>query len=162
MVTNAKYGVFHNIGGDNSKHVAWDSNNDETVEMHDFTENGYDDIWNPSAVYAPSKQMILLIGGIDAYQNEKMFGIWKFCLMKKKWKKTKELKFKYYNICSCLTSDQGYVIGSGIDADIEYMNKLYVLDVRQDDEYKLMECNIKLPMDNVNHTIVWSGGGIKD
>ena len=84
--------VFHNIGGNEyTKHTAWNSHNDETVVMHDFTENGIDEVWCPSAIYVPSKQMILLIGGKD-YENHKMIGIWKFCLITKKWQKLEELK----------------------------------------------------------------------
>ena len=115
-----------------------------------------------STLYVPSKQIILLIGG--EYWKDKMMGIWKFCLVTKKWKKLEALQFNYCNVSSHLTSDEGYVIiGGGSDKDNCYMNKMYVLDIRDEDEYKLMECDIKLPMENAKlYKIVGSGGGIKD
>lgn len=156
-------GVFHIIGGyQNSTHVSWNSDNDEFVIMHDFKTNGFNDIFSPSTIYVPSKQMILLIGGL-CFVTFKMIGIWKFCLKTNKWHKLEGIQLDYYHACPCLTSNEEYiVIGGGLDKNDNYMNKLYVLDIREDEEYKLKECDIKLPIDKVKHRIVRSGGGIKD
>ena len=94
-----------------------------------------------------------------------MIGIWKFCLMTKTWRRLTGLEFDdYYVSCCCLKLDEGYVIIGGCDYKCSSpINKWYVLDIRKEDEYKLMECNIELPVNmNGNYKMVRSGGGIKD
>ena len=53
------------------------------------------------------------------------------------------------------------IIGGGRDKMYNWVNKLHVLDIREDDEYKLVECDIKVPMDEC-FKIGGSGGGIKN
>lgn len=73
------------------------------------------------------------------------------------------MKCDGYTVCCCSTLNDEYIItGGGKDGDGNYMDKLYVWDNREDEEYKLMECDIKLPINNVKHKMVRSGAGIKD
>ena len=165
-------GVFHSIGGNdtggafNSKHRAINSDNDERAIIHDFKQDGIEYLRNLSTIYVKSKQMILLIGGNDFY-NDKMMGIWQFCLNENQWDKLEQLEFDYDTVSCYLTSDQKYiVIGGGCTLRGNYMDKLYVLDIRKDNEYKLIESTIKLSSAlqgnyKGNYKIIGSGG-IKD
>ena len=89
-----------------------------------------------------------------------MVAIWVFCLITKKWQKLKGLKYHFHAAC-CLTSDEAYIIIAGFHEYSNIMNKWYVLDIRKDDEYKLKEYNIRVPLDG-KYRIVRSGGGIQD
>ena len=143
-----------------SKHIVWNPHDNKTVILHDFTENGCEQMYDGRAVYVASKDMILLIGGME--HNGDMIGIWKYCLVTKKWGKLiSGSEFDFHEISVCLTSDEEYVIiGGGTNEDGDSMDKLYALDIRKEDEYKLMECNISLPMDEFDH-MVRSGGGLR-
>ena len=152
-------GIFHILGGnDDTRHVTWDTCNDEVKEIHDFIGD-FRELRCPSSIHVPSQQIILSIGAEDS-GNHTMVGIWKFCINSSQWQKMME--FEYCNPSICLTSDERYVIiGGGDDANGHIMNKLYALDIREEDKYKLIECNIKLPAVGA-YQIARTGGGLQD
>ena len=81
----------HMIGGyRTTKHLIWnlkDRNSNKCVEMYDFKTDLLDEMFGARVVYIKSKNMILLIGGIN-HSNRKSVGIWRFCLKSKKWFKS--------------------------------------------------------------------------
>ncbi len=107
------------------------------------------------AIYIASKACIVLIGGHyryceddDALQNE----IWKYKLQTKKWTKCKDIVFDGYNFEAVLTSNEKHIILMGgvkystIDdgGDVE-TNDIFVLDMKDNDNWKIKQCKIKCP-----------------
>eukprot|EP01084_Bolivina_argentea_P218527 370814_1 len=143
-------GVIHAIADRSQrKHFTWDINNNTVTQIFDFHEY-FGSIVNPSMIYIKSKQMILLIGGRDHCSTEKynceFIGIWRFCLKTNKWKQMiKGNKCQWYCV-STLSANGDYVI---ISTDTEN-NGMYVLNVKNRDDFILNKCNIKCPGNNSN------------
>ena len=106
-------------GGHNLKHFIFDTNNGKCVQVNDYQN----EVHSVSAIYVPSKNMILLIGGVIINQRllingrlfweRKLFGMWKYCLLTKKTTKLDKIKFDFYNVALALTSNEKYVIIAG-------------------------------------------------
>ena len=106
-----------------------------------------------SLLHVPSKHMMLMIGGTISH---KPLGIWKFCLIAQEWTKLPNLDFNHKYVDSVLSSNEDYIlITRGAVSD-----KISVLDIRDENEYKLRECKIKLP--KVGKCLIVRMGGIKD
>ena len=157
--------ALHIIGGRrNPQHLEFDTNlneNDKWVPV----PRGFSSIAGLSAIHVPSKDIILLIGGHVEYRYN--FGIWIYSLKTKQAKKLDDISFNYSHVSSALTSCENYVIiaskkvqhASQFDMCNEN-DEIFVLDIRDDNEYKLRKCDIKLPkagMCNISRI-----GGIKD
>lgn len=156
-------GTIHGIGGDvSSKHLTWNDSDHSFKEMHDFkTIDNIYEIYGASVIYVPSKQLILLIGGKDIW-NDKMIGIWKYCLLSNKWSKVKGIQFDFFQHSAVLTSNQEcIVIAGGRDKDNNCTNSMHILDIRDENNYILRKSSIQCPMSGSNK-IIRSGGGIKD
>eukprot|EP01084_Bolivina_argentea_P184469 318144_1 len=156
-------GSIHKIGGNgNAKHLIWNEDNNTFDEIFDFEqEENVGTILAASAIYVPSKDIILIIGGIDESDN-KMVGVWKYYLVKKEWQKVKGITFDYYLCPAVLSLDEEYIVFvGGYDKERNKVNIMHVLDIRDDDNYILRKSAIKYPMSG-HHKIVRSGGGLKD
>ena len=160
--------VLHMIGGElATKHITWNSIDNKTEELYDF-ENliGIKDMFGTKAIYVPSKHMILLIGAISRSNDpindhDEYIGIWRYYLKLKKWEKVDNIKFEFYNVTLALNADEDYVIVAGGYHDYKESDKIQVLDIRNENEYKLMESAVVCP-DGGIHNIVITGGGIKN
>eukprot|EP01084_Bolivina_argentea_P302323 521817_1 len=149
-------GIIHKIGGyNNAKHLIWNNEKNELLEIYDFNkEEGIEMIYAASAVYVPSKGIIVMFGAASH--------IWKYCIATNEWKKVKGITFGYYGHSVALSSDEAYiVIAGGHDKAYNKVNMMHVLDIRDDNNYVLRKCSIKCPMSG-RHKIVRSGGGLKD
>ena len=124
------------------KHFVFNANDDKPKPKiyHDFKC----EIWRTSMLYVKSKQMLLLIGGQDIDSDWKPFGIWRFLLKSEKWEKLHDGNTFGLRSTSCvLTAREDYVIITG---DVSYKGHvMYVLDMRDEEEFKVRECAIKTP-----------------
>ena len=145
---------IHFIGtkGDKVQHVILNTR-DNTMQIFNPTEfEELEESIDPCCIYVKSKHMLLVIGGrMDRGGNldVALFAIWKYCLKKKQWSQVTELAFDLKYVTCQLSANEKYVIISGgVDRDNtgELMDndKIFVLDITTDD-YKLRECNMKMP-----------------
>merc|ERR1712154_174279 len=114
-------------------------------------------------LYIPCKDIILLIGG-QGYRDygAKMVGIWRYFLKTKKWEKVSKFTFDYFNVSVTMTSNQHFVIiAGGYNIDRVPNDKIFVLDIRDDNNYKLRKSGIISPLSGYQH-IVRIGGGLRD
>ena len=153
---------IHIIGGrHNSKHLVWNIATNSEEEIYDFAKVGQfkEGLMGPNAIYVPSKDVIILIGGRGSKAN----GIWIFSMKSKKWAKMDALSFIHWNVSLTLTSNEEYVViagGYGVGGSINSTDKIFVLDIRDDNEYKLSESKIKCPSKGLCHIV--AVGGLKD
>eukprot|EP01084_Bolivina_argentea_P061211 111874_1 len=157
--------IFHSIGGSHSsKHLMWNSIKN-TVTENDQLEKQFGSVSRSKAIYVPSKQMILLIGGETEPELGESIGIRKFCLKSNKWQNIKHISFDYHAVSAVLTSNEQYVIISGgyhnnENRLLNHTNVIHVLDIRNDNNYVLRKSEIVCPMSGYHYTVIM--GGIKD
>ena len=161
---------MHFIGGAYGKRHTILNTINNSVETIDHTEfRGIPRIKRTQSIYIKSKQMLLLIGGhtclmVNDAREKDAFGVWRFCLKKRKWEQLKEILLHLADV-SCATSmNENFVIIAGgikfrYDQHHEYNDKIYVLDIRDDDNYRLREGTIKMPYCS---SIILMGGAIED
>eukprot|EP01084_Bolivina_argentea_P194453 333637_1 len=164
---------IHAIGGTkNPKHKIWNTENGtiQTVNAP-FERNKLFEIYAPSTIYVPSQQILLLIGGLCSigqyeYLDDNIsVGVWKFHLKSKKWQKIEGLTFDFHRTCCAMTSDEKYVIISeGYTNDTDQpQDDMYILDIRNANNYKLWKCDIQCPVTPVGaHYIVKTGNALHD
>ena len=144
---------------------------DNTFEIFNPPEfQEWKEIYDTYCIYVKSKQVLLLIGG-GTYNspNIRPFGIWKYCLKKKKWSQVKEVAFNLMDVRCALSANEKYVIivGGGDETDgtvgMIDNDKIFVLDITDDNNYKLRECSIKIPNSQCypSPEIVLMGGEIE-
>lgn len=162
---------IHFIGGYQcNKHLIWNPDKDEIITVHEFTE--YGEMQVISAVYIPSKQTILAIGGWDDINNT-VVGIWR-CRIKMdmeldkykyEWKKLFDTDvFDHYSLHALLSCDQQYVVlAGGWHKGTGASDKIFILDIssQNENEYKINECAIKLPLKGINNLIRF-GDSLRD
>ena len=149
-------GILHVIGGEiNIQHLIWDETKKDLRHNYTFAKNEV--LSGQSLIYAPSKGLILVIGGktYDECEGEFfMFGIWMHDLRRNKWK---ELKFTlpFDRMKTAITSDEGYIILSGgYNINNERSETMYVLDIRRENDYKLKKSTIQNPIPNTSYNFV--------
>ena len=170
-------GNIHIIGGQVfAPHYVWNFNHKRNIYklIHNFKfERG--NLMYISLVHVSSKQMILMIGGSDScyYHNndrydeehkKRRIGIWKFCLILQKWAKLQFIgpDFKQANVRCVLSLNEDFVIiAGGWDRNLEKSDEIFVLDLRDDNHYKLKKSQIKCPQKGICD-LVRFGGGIQD
>ena len=164
--------TIHIIGGwRGNKHLVWNPQkieSDNSIEvMHQFTEANVQ-ILGTTAIYVPSTQTLLAIGGfiwdgIDSDTPAVGFGIWRCCLKSWEWQKIFDGDiFGYYTVKAALSSDEQYVIiGSGGIINRNTSDTMYVLDLREANKYKLKECEIKCPIQGIMNLVIL-GDALRD
>ena len=158
-------GIIHVIGGsNNSKHLTWNPDDNEIKEIYDFApEFHFQDLQWGRSIYVPSKDVLLLIGAYCEKDGSlgPGIGIWRFHLKLNKWEcMINGSDFAYRKVSAALSSNENYVIiACGYLAGF-YDDKIYVLDIRNEEEYKLNECAIRSPQRCVSNIVMT--GGIKD
>eukprot|EP01084_Bolivina_argentea_P061213 111877_1 len=101
-------GYIHIIGGwKNNKHTLFNTKDNSFKYIHEFTE--FERIYGPAAVYIPSKNSILLIGGETGTYVDNMVNIRIYSLQTKQWKLLPNIMFGYYHIRAILTRDEKHV-----------------------------------------------------
>lgn len=154
-------GQLHLIGGwDNSKHLVFNEDSRDFSEIYDFKEK-LNDVTNLSLIHVKSKKTILMIKEFDDADNDDKYKyksvVWEYCLIARKWKQIKKLRFCHETGSPLLTCDERYVIMS--DSLNAY---IYVLDISNNnhEEYKLYESALEGPW-NESHFLIKTGG-LKD
>eukprot|EP01084_Bolivina_argentea_P144955 254217_1 len=103
-----------------------------------------------AAIYISSRQSILLIGGFNEYGLP--CDVWIYSLKTQKWNKINNISFKRFQFGYVLSSNQRYIILFGgwkyvseTDQDVE-VDDIVVLDMKDDNNWKLKQCEIKCPV----------------
>eukprot|EP01084_Bolivina_argentea_P204862 349914_1 len=148
---------IHSIGG-SLVHLMWNCDTNIITKMdHPFNE----DLWGASAIYVPSKQIIILFQGLIDFAAQQYGGIWTFSLLSNKWNKIKGLTFNYHHIRSLILSfDEKYIIiaGGRMDHTLNEVKKIYILDINK---WILTKSNIYCPSKGP-YNIVCMGKRLKD
>ena len=124
------------------------------------------------AIYIPSIQSILLIGGfhlLDGYQKHP----WIYSLVTQKWREIEEISFKCIDFDAVLSSNQRYVLIFGGKKPTqglmtEYNDSIFILDMKHVDQWKLKRCAILNPKESnrrcfpkkVKRDFIFRTGGI--
>ena len=154
---------IHLIGGYyNNKHLIWDDNDQSFEEIHNFEK--YSEIGSSSAIYVPSKEIVLLFGGMDAVNVlKKIDYIFLYSLQTKEWKSIIN-DFNLYETRVILTRDEQNVIIVGGHDKNGAVNTIYNLDLHNSDkhEFVLKKCNNLHAPKPGKHHVIRTGGGIMD
>ena len=142
---NYKYlnveGTIHRVGGDYIHHSIWNE------AQRDWDERGpiIDDciLQGVSLVYVKSKNVLLMIGGrtADDLGNVDETGIWRFQIASSTWEPVEyetNCFFIMTDLHCNLTPDEEKVI-------IVKSNEIYVLDIQDEDNYRIHQASIQLP-----------------
>ena len=114
---------YHIIGGQyNKQHLIWNESKQEFIANYEFPDLKHD-LDQPSIVYLPKKQQLLVLGGFDGLNP--IDKTWKYDLKSKKWG---NMELRIWRKDSCIvTDDERYVILFGGSQH----NKVYSLDLQQ-------------------------------
>ena len=134
-------GTIHKLCGTRNKgliHRVWDENKKIWEKSTLWRIKTYSQMKQTSLIHVPSKNMIVLIGGVNCGFNQKedendlrYVGIWSYQIEKKRWTQINN-EFCFGACSAVLTSDEDYIIISGwfADHDLEMNSEtLKVLDV---------------------------------
>ena len=156
-------GTIHAITK-SAKHLIWNDADNEFNQIYDFKQNDdILDIHSPSVIYVKSKQKLFLIGAQIRGPKYPPCGIWTYSLLTNKWERIDYLKFDNYGGSVIKTSDEKYMIIFGCwdkDDSVLKKDRIYVLDIRDDNEYKLRKSAINFPKLD-RHNILIRGGEIE-
>ena len=153
---------IHIIGGkNNAKHLLWNVNHQYQNKLRNIW-TFFEPFYYVSTIHVPSRDIVLLIGGISA--SNKQIGIMMFDLITNKWQRVSGLKCNLFHASTVLTSNEDFVIIAGgyyrnILGSKVTNDRIYILDMRND-EWKLRESKVRLPIGGRNHLM--RIGGIKD
>ena len=150
-------GKIHLIG---DKHLMFDEATDQFTEISNFWDCDSvisDYCAEPLVIYVSSKQTIISFMYKEDWEEDTATAVWTFNLRTKTWHQCHTMKDRVFKIRNAvLTRNEKFVII--IDKD----NKFYVMDIRDDIDYKLSECNIKPPLECPIANMVRTGGAIQD
>eukprot|EP01084_Bolivina_argentea_P306634 529891_1 len=136
----------------------------ETLKTLDnIIDNRCSQLKRAVVVYVRAKQCILLIGGYYKNGNASQYSrdIWKYCLSSGKWTKKDCLGLSNIpnsniaNYCGILTSNQRYIVLLG------GLN-ICVLDMIDDNNWKMRQCKIKCPIVGLCHVSVTGNENINE
>ena len=148
-------GRLHLIGGEPPLHLEYNDDYQSFETIFDFRNDGaiITRIYRSTAVYVPSKQMIVLIGGYDRFPT-KFVGVWIYSLVKRKWRKLC-IEFDIFGAEAVLTSDEQNIIivggqcamndGSQSSTNIDSIYVLGITDFDKAREFTLKKSLISLP-----------------
>eukprot|EP01084_Bolivina_argentea_P156707 273101_1 len=140
-------GIFHLFG--NSKHFVWNNTNNAFEMIYDFDTVSENEIDKSSLVYVPSKNIILSLSQpyTRKYSKHTPVNIWTYCLMRNEWTQTHDIEVgivsSYGISMAVLTSDENFIIFSA--SSREYSNSIYVLDIRDKNNYILTKSKCFYP-----------------
>ena len=102
-------GTIYIVGGFHTKHQIWNNESKRYQDLHDFKKHlKYDEIHGAALIFVPSKQQIIMIGGVDKmklvglddysdteYSSRMIGDIWRYYIKTNKWEKISGISFKY-------------------------------------------------------------------
>ena len=152
-----------NINGNihlvSNEHLIFNEENNTFTQIYDFGDlprKHYID--NLTVIYIPSKQILLLFRTLSKECNEGKIQLWKFNLQSNQWSKIKTFQNTFKISTAVLTSNQQFVI---FYSPKEFA--IYALHITNNDDYKLVQCNISSPIRTSSELhIQRTGGGIED
>ena len=162
-------GKMHIIGGEPPLHLEYTNDYQSFEKIHDFRKDELIEsrICSSTAIYVPSKQMIVLIGGYDNFPTN-FVGVWIYSLVTREWKKL-SIDFNLTKLSAVLTSDEKHIIivGGGGERESsplpQLIDSIYVLrmnDFDRPQDFVMKESRICFPlMQSANIAIT---GGYKD
>ena len=130
------------------QHLIFNTNDNTTKKLKPPEFEGLEEVSGSECIYVKSKDILLSIGGYrDFWTTCEPFGIWRYCLRKKKWTEMKKLSFNLEHVkCQLSANEKFIIIASGQELNTEVGNeKIVVLDISDDNDYKLRECTLKIP-----------------
>lgn len=142
------------------KHLIFDEETDEYKQIFDFMTTEY--INNPphssihTKIHVSSKQILLLF---ISDSNAHIHQLWILNLKTNVWTKNETIKYEFQVSCAVLICNQQFIF---LYSDNDTM---YVLDIRDNDKYKLSQCIIQTPFKMERHSITYlhaTNRGIKD
>lgn len=90
------------------------------------------------------KQKLFMVGA--RFNDDSYSGIWMFSFSTNKWRKIDYLKFDNSGASAVITIDENYIIiYGGWNKNFQQMDDIYVLDIKEDNQYKLKKSVIKVP-----------------
>lgn len=136
-------GTIHKIGGDFTRdsypHTIWDGNQEKWIPARGCSTLLTDGLSCCSTVFVPSKNKLFLIGGLYDPGDEFSAGIWSYDIANGIWKKMEGIEFHLFQCDSILTLDEQYILITGTEhITSKHIVDIYVLDIRDDGDYKLM------------------------
>ena len=145
-------GTMHKVGG---PHTIWneDKLDWEPINVKAAYLDVHEDIADVCLVHVPSKNCVLMLGGnddsfsFDEDSVDKSTGIWRYCVRSGLWEQMKDDEGKPFMFVDnpeihqiLLSSNERFVIIAP-----EQRESLYVLDIGDDNQYKLWESSVQLP-----------------
>ena len=136
------HGSIHQVGGGGSDlivHRTWNA----TQEIWN-TAKGSSGLKLPglecnTLVFVPSKNILLLIGGLCDLYDTSTAGIWRYGDATGDWEEIVGFEFDLSEGVSVLTGDEQYIVITGTKHYTQNeIVDVYVLDIRDENEYKLM------------------------
>lgn len=149
--------TIHIIGGSkSSKHYAWNINDKDWKEIHDFNVQS---IFSPCLVYSRTSGL-LLIGMKSKMSSERFRDIKRFYSSSQKWDSANvwqrgkhrgkigaEIAFCSYHVSAAIVSGGDYIIIAGGYERDKPSDKIFVLDMKEDSHsWKFYESHVKLPV----------------
>ena len=139
---------IHFIGGCRGRHIKFDKNTEKFEQIHKFDEFDDSDYMScPWMVYIESKQVIL---ACFSYQRTN-FDVREFSLKTGKWRKIKNIEYKYHGRNVLLTKDEKHILlmpnWNNVDGEIRenYYSMILIMDILNDGVYKLRKSVISMP-----------------
>ncbi len=123
--------------------------------INNNNNNNNNGLYGGKSIYIPSKQCILLIGGYYDDEISLSNEVWNYKLLTQEWTKINNISFPTIDFAAILTSNEKYIIlvgGSTYRDDIQDTkdtNDIYVLDMNDDNQWKMRECKIKSPVSGI-------------
>ena len=150
-------GILHLVGGSNNgNHYIWKDEKKEFERKREIAN--YRNINGVSLIYVKSKDIIFMIGGHDLESDWKL-GI-RICKANV-WRKF-DLTYFYSYAATTLTQNEEYIIISGGHTNKECNDCIYVIDIRNDKNYRIEQLHgIRVPKLQTAHNIFSFRGGIK-
>eukprot|EP01083_Nonionella_stella_P172994 595342_1 len=152
-----------------AKHFIWNENGCAFTQLTCFPE--FTAINDSAAIYIPQSEKIIHIGGMggkytqysNCHHTRLLNHIYVYSLKSNTWISLPDFRFEGSLMQLALTSDQRHIIiAGGLDGG-SYSpptDAIYVLEIRNKDEYVLRKSNIVCPMAGKCHIAIT--GGIKD
>eukprot|EP01084_Bolivina_argentea_P127624 225661_1 len=150
---------FH-LFDNHNKHRIYHTKNEKLCLKNTLWNHTVEDLDAGLAIYVPSKQFIVLIGG-HGYNGDLRKDIWCYSLRTQKWSRIEYMTFTGYNFGIVLTSNERYIILFGGTNDEQArdteVDDILVLDMKDDNNWKLKKSKIFCPEVGACH-IVRTGG----
>eukprot|EP01084_Bolivina_argentea_P205652 351285_1 len=113
-----------------------------------------------SVIYIPSKQSILLLGGL--YEHDTLTKeLWIYSLKTQKWKMINNVIFEGYWFSAVLSSNEQYIILFGGQNDSKKyddpVDDIFVLDIKDDNAFKLKKSTMRCPQPGECHGVRTGG-----